>query len=325
MDVNSPFFTIDEIRAIHDMPLLDLIRRASCTLQQHHRPSEIQVCHLISIKTGGCPEDCKYCAQSSRYSTAVKAEPFMTETEVLERAAKAIAHGVTRVCLGAAWRAVREGPQFEQVLGMISKLANMGVEVCCTLGMLTESNAKKLAQAGLYAYNHNLDSSPGFYQTIITTRSYEQRLKTLDIVSQSGLRVCCGGIIGMGESVEDRIELIHQLAKRSPPPESVPINILAPVKGTPLGNAPAISIWEVVRIIATARIVLPKTMIRLSAGRSERSLQEQALCFLAGANSIFAGDKLLTISNPSFETDDKMFELFGLTKRLTPKRSNASI
>jgi biotin synthase len=284
-------------------------------MRVYHPANQVQVCSLISIKTGGCPEDCKYCPQSSRYQTNVGATALMQEQEVIELTKKAIVNGATRVCLGAAWRSVRDGAQFDLVLRVIRQITDMGVEVCCTLGMLTESQAQKLKDAGLYAYNHNLDTSPEFYSSIITTRRYEDRLKTLDAVEKARISVCCGGIIGMGESIEDRIGLIYMLARRNPHPESVPINLLIPVQGTPLQERQSVPIWDMIRIIATARLTMPKAMVRLSAGRLERSLEEQALCFLAGANSIFSGEKLLTRPNPDFDEDEKMLKLFGLTQR----------
>lgn len=309
-------WTKEDIRAIHDSPLLDLIYRAGSITRIYHPPNQVQVCSLISIKTGGCPEDCKYCPQSARYQTNVSPTPLMQEEEMIKLAQNAIANGATRVCLGAAWRSVRESAQFDHVLKMIRKITDMGVEVCCTLGMLTEEQAEKLKGAGLYAYNHNLDTSSEFYSSIITTRRYEDRLQTLDAVEKAGISVCCGGIIGMGESIEDRVGLIYNLAKRNPHPESVPINLLIPVQGTPLQEQKPLSIWEMIRMIATVRITMPKAMVRLSAGRFERPLEEQALCFLAGANSIFSGSKLLTRPNPDFDEDEKMLHLFGLTKRL---------
>lgn len=308
-------WTIEELEALYEKPLLELIREATEFHSKHHRLGEIQVCHLISIKTGGCSEDCKYCAQSSRYQTSVKAQPMMKYEEVMAAAKKAIARGATRVCLGAAWRGVRDSRQFDETLCMIKGIADLGVEVCCTLGLLSESQAEKLKKAGLYAYNHNLDSSERFYKTIITTRSYQDRLKTLDIVEKSGISVCCGGIIGMGETKEDRLELLLTLARRDPHPESVPINQLSPIPGTPLENQPKLSSWELIRMVAIARILMPGSMIRLSAGRIELSHQEQALCFLSGANSVFAGEKLLTIGNTPTDSDEKMFNLLGLKKR----------
>ncbi len=239
----------------------------------------------------------------------------MQNKEIIELAKKAIAKGATRVCLGAAWRSVREAAPFDRLLDVIRQITDMGVEVCCTLGMLNESQAERLKKAGLYAYNHNLDTSPEFYSSIITTRRYEDRLKTLDTVEKAGLSVCCGGIIGMGEKIEDRIGLLYMLASRSPHPESVPINLLIPVDGTPLEKREALPIWDMVRMVGTARITMPKAMVRLSAGRLERSIEEQALCFLAGANSIFSGEKLLTRPNPDFDKDRKMMEILGLKIR----------
>jgi|SRR5579862_931759 len=303
----------EEIRAIYDSPLLELIYRAASVHRAYYPPNQVQVCSLISIKTGGCSEDCKYCPQSARYQTNVAATPLMQEEEILSQAKKAIAGGATRVCLGAAWRSVRDSAQFDLILRAIQKITGMGVEVCCTLGMLTESQATRLKEAGLYAYNHNLDTSSEFYSSIITTRRYADRLKTLDIVEKAGISVCCGGIIGMGESIEDRVGLIHALASRNPHPESVPINLLIPVKGTPLELQKPVPIWDMIRTVATARITMPRAKVRLSAGRLERSLEEQALCFLAGANSIFSGEKLLTRPNPDFDEDERMLRLFGLT------------
>lgn len=314
MDCRSNW-TREEIRAIYDAPLLSLIYQAATVHREYHAANEIQVCSLISIKTGGCPEDCKYCPQAARYQTNVEATAMMQELEVIDLAKNAIANGATRVCLGAAWRSVRDSAQFDRVLDVVSKITDMGVEVCCTLGMLNDAQAKRLKDAGLYAYNHNLDSSAEFYSSIITTRTYEDRLNTLNSVEKAGLSVCCGGIIGMGESVEDRIGLLHTLSSRDPHPESVPINLLIPVEGTPLEERKSLPIWEMVRMIATARIIMPKAMIRLSAGRLERSLEEQALCFLAGANSIFSGEKLLTRPNPDFDSDREMMQLFGLNIR----------
>jgi biotin synthase len=308
-------WTLEELQELHAKPLLELIMEAMELHKKHHRMGEIQVCHLISIKTGGCPEDCKYCAQSSRYPTNLKAQPMMKYEEVLEDAKKAISRGATRVCLGAAWRGVRDNKQFDETLRMIKAIADLGVEVCCTLGLLNESQAQKLKSAGLYAYNHNLDSSEGFYKTFVTTRTYQDRLNTLDIIEKSGISVCCGGIIGMGESIQDRLELLLTLARRNPHPESIPINQLSPIPGTPLEDQPKLSSWELIRIVAIARILMPKSMIRLSAGRIELSYQEQALCFLSGANSIFAGEKLLTVGNTPPSSDEAMFELLGLKKR----------
>ncbi len=308
-------WSFEELQELYALPLLELISKSNALHQKFHIPAEIQVCSLISIKTGGCPEDCKYCSQSSRYQTSVSAQPLMSYQVALSEAKMAIARGATRVCLGAAWREIRDNKQFEDVLTMIKGIADLGVEVCCTLGMLKEHQAKRLKDAGLYAYNHNLDTSEAFYKTIISTRTYQDRLNTLEIVEKSNLSVCCGGIIGMGEKINDRLELLHTLCKRNPHPESVPINRLSQIPGTPLEDQPKISVWDMLRVIAVARIVLPKSMIRLSCGRIEMSFEEQALCFLAGANSIFAGEKLLTVANTSVDTDDQMFQLLGLKKR----------
>lgn len=308
-------WTVEEIREIYHMPLLELIHRAGTVHRHHNKPSEVQMCSLISIKTGGCSEDCKYCPQSSKYQTNVKPQPLMQKEEILQMAKRAIAHGATRVCMGAAWREVKDGKAFDQILDIIKAVTDLGVEVCVTLGMLQAHHAKQLADAGLYAYNHNLDTSKDYYKTIITTRTYEDRLNTLKKAEEANLSVCCGGIIGMGESLEDRLDLILTLANRNPHPESVPINRLVPVKGTPLADQPATSIWEMIRMVAIARITMPKTMVRLSAGRLEMTLEQQALCFLAGANSIHGGEILLTTPTHGFHADDEMFQLFGLTKR----------
>ncbi|MBS0625508.1 MAG: biotin synthase BioB [Verrucomicrobia bacterium] len=305
-------WTKEEIREIHDSPLLELIYRAATVSREYHTADRVQVCSLISIKTGGCPEDCKYCPQSARYRTNVEAAPLMSEEEIVDQAKAAIASGATRVCLGAAWRSVRDSSQFDLILRAVRKIADLGVEVCCTLGMVSESQALRLKEAGLTAYNHNLDTSPEFYPSIVTTRRYEDRLQTLDTVEKAGIGVCCGGIIGMGESLDDRISLLHQLATRNPHPGSVPINLLIPIQGTPLEMRKKVPIWEMVRMVATARITMPKAMVRLSAGRLGRSLEEQALYFLAGANSIHSGKKLLTRPNPDYSEDEEMFRLLGL-------------
>lgn len=309
-------WTIEELKELYALPLLELIANSHQIHLQFHPPSEVQVCCLISVKTGGCPEDCKYCAQSSRYQTPTSAEPMMQYESVLNEAKKAIERGATRVCLGAAWREVRDNKPFEEILKMIKGITDLGVEVCCTLGLLKEHQAKRLKEAGLYAYNHNLDSSEKFYKTIITTRTYQDRLNTLDIVEKADLSVCCGGIIGLGEDSIDRLELLHTLSTRNPHPESVPINRLTQIPGTPLEHQPKLSTWELIRVIAVARIALPQAMIRLSSGRIEMSYEQQALCFLAGANSIFSGEKLLTVANTSIDHDEEMFQILGLKKRL---------
>jgi biotin synthase len=308
-------WNFDELKSLYELPLLELISKSNRIHSQFHQPGEIQVCSLISIKTGGCPEDCKYCAQSSRYQTAISAQPMMQYEVVLNEAKKAVERGATRICLGAAWRKVRDSKQFEEILLMVKGITDLGVEVCCTLGMLKESQAKRLKEAGLYAYNHNLDSSEKFYKTIITTRTYQDRLNTLDAVEKANLNICCGGILGMGEEPIDRLELLLTLCRRNPHPESVPINRLSQISGTPLESQPKVSTWDMVRMIAVARIVLPEAMVRLSCGRIEMSYEEQALCFLAGANSIFAGEKLLTVANTPIDKDEKMFQILGLKKR----------
>ena len=312
-------WSIEEIRNIYNTPLLDLIFRAASVHREYNETGEVQVCTLLSIKTGGCPEDCAYCPQAARYNTGVNVQALMQKKEVLEYAAKAKAAGSTRFCMGAAWREVRDNKDFDRVLEMVKGVNELGMEVCCTLGMLNEDQAKKLADAGLHAYNHNLDTSPEYYNEIITTRTYNDRLSTLDNVRKAGVTVCCGGIIGLGETHEDRIGMLHTLVTMSKHPDSVPINALVRVKGTPLENNAKIDTWDMVRMIATARILMPATMVRLSAGRTEMSQAEQALCFMAGANSIFAGDKLLTTPNPSFEEDNLMFELLGLKPRVAFK------
>jgi biotin synthase len=311
--------SIEEVKEIYNTPLLELIYRAASVHRQYNDTGEVQVCTLLSIKTGGCPEDCAYCPQAARYSTGVNVQALMQKKEVLEYAAKAKAAGSTRFCMGAAWREVRDNKDFDRVLEMVKGVNELGMEVCCTLGMLNEDQAKKLADAGLHAYNHNLDTSAEYYNEIITTRTYNDRLSTLDNVRKAGVTVCCGGIIGLGETHEDRIGMLHTLVTMPKHPDSVPINALVRVKGTPLENNTKVDTWDMVRMIATARILMPATMVRLSAGRAEMSQAEQALCFMAGANSIFAGDKLLTTPNPSFEEDNLMFELLGLKPRVAFK------
>jgi biotin synthase len=308
-------WTISEIEAIYHSSLLELIFQAASIHRKYHNTSEVQVCTLLSIKTGGCPEDCAYCPQAARYDTGVDVQALMKKEEVLEYAAKARDAGSTRFCMGAAWREVRDNKDFDRVLDMVKGVNEMGMEVCCTLGMLTEEQAKKLADAGLYAYNHNLDTSSDYYGEIIHTRTYDERLQTLDNVRKAGVTVCCGGIIGLGETQSDRIKMLHTLATMPEHPESVPINALVPIEGTPLAKNKKVDIWDMIRMIATARILMPKAMVRLSAGRNNMLVAEQALCFMAGTNSIFAGDKLLTTPNPSFDEDNIMFQLLGLKPR----------
>jgi biotin synthase len=308
-----------EIRKIYDTPVLELIYQAASVHRQYHDPTKIQVCKLISIKTGGCPEDCSYCAQSSRYKTEVNAQALLEKETVVSIAQQAKASGVSRVCMGAAWREVRDNSQFEQVLEMVKEVTALGLEVCCTLGMLTQAQAQRLEEAGLYAYNHNLDTSEDYYSTIITTRTYADRLNTIHNVRQTNVTVCSGGILGLGESVDDRVSMLHTLANLHPHPESVPINILSQVEGTPLENQPDVPIWDVLRMIATARILMPASDVRLSAGRARLSQVEQALCFLAGANSIFSSDNghMLTVTTPcpGYDADSEMLNLLGLEVR----------
>ena len=313
--------SIQAIQKIYNSPLLDLIFRAAGVHREYNDTGEVQVCTLLSIKTGGCPEDCAYCPQAARYSTGVKVHALMQKEEVLEYAKKAQQAGSTRFCMGAAWREVRDNRDFDRVLEMVTEVNELGMEVCCTLGMLSEEQARKLANAGLHAYNHNLDTSGDFYNEIITTRTYNDRLQTLENVRKAGVTVCCGGIIGLGETHDDRIKMLHTLCNMEAHPESVPINALMRIKGTPLENNPKVDVWDMVRMIATTRILMPRTMVRLSAGRTEMTVAEQALCFLAGANSIFAGDKLLTAPNPSLEEDQQMFDLLGLKPREAFKES----
>jgi biotin synthase len=316
-------WTIEEINDIYNTPLLELIYKAATVHKQYNDTAEVQVCTLLSIKTGGCSEDCAYCPQAARYHTGVDVHALMKKEEVLQYAQKAKDAGSTRFCMGAAWREVRDNRDFDRVLDMVKGVNEMGMEVCCTLGMLTETQAQKLADAGLYAYNHNLDTSSEYYEAIITTRTYEDRLQTLDNVRKAGVSVCCGGIVGLGETHADRIKMLHTLATMPTHPESVPINALVPVKGTPLEHNQKVDIWDMVRMIAAARILMPAAMVRLSAGRTSMSIAEQSLCFMAGANSIFAGDKLLTTPNPSFEEDDAMFQLLGLKPRAAFKSEKA--
>jgi biotin synthase len=309
--------TRGEIRALFDLPLLDLLFEAQQVHRRHHAPNQVQLCTLLSIKTGGCPEDCGYCSQSAFADTGLKAEKLMAVDAVLTAAAEAKAAGSGRFCMGAAWREPRDR-DLDALCDMVARVKTMGLETCMTLGMLTRSQADRLAEAGLDYYNHNLDTSPEHYGAIITTRTYQDRLDTIDHVRASGMAVCCGGIIGMGESREDRIGFLHALATLPAHPESVPINALVPVKGTVLGDMLAdtplakIDDIEFVRTVAVARIIMPVSMVRLSAGRESMSESMQALCFLAGANSIFTGDKLLTTGNAGASADAALFDKLGL-------------
>ncbi|MCR9253048.1 MAG: biotin synthase BioB [bacterium] len=308
-------WTREEITEIYNMPIMELIYKAATVHREYNDPSEVQVCTLLSVKTGGCPEDCAYCPQAARYHTDVKVHKLMEVGEVLEAANNAKINGSTRFCMGAAWREVRDNKDFDKVLEMVKGVNSMGMEVCCTLGMLSEEQANKLKDAGLYAYNHNLDTSDEFYEEIISTRTYDDRLDTLGNVRKANISVCSGGIIGMGEDHKDRVGMIHTLATMTEHPESVPVNALVPVEGTPLEEQPRVSVWEMLRMIATARITMPKAMVRLSAGRVRMNTEEQALCFMAGANSIFAGDKLLTTPNPEVNEDKELFQTLNLKPR----------
>jgi biotin synthase len=301
-----------EVAAIYRMALPELVFRAQTIHRQFHSPDRVQTCQLISIKTGGCPEDCAYCPQSAHYEAGVEREGLLDPQDVIEVAREAAGRGVTRFCMGAAWSQAPEGREFENVLEMVRGVSGLGMEVCCTLGMLTEVQAAKLKEAGLTAYNHNLDTSPEFYGSIITTRVYEDRLKTLAAVRKAGITVCCGGILGMGERERDRIGLLQQLATLEPHPESVPINMLVRVEGTPLAAMPALDPLEMVRAIATARILMPASRVRLAAGRKQLSPEAVTLCFLAGANSIFVGEKLLTTPNPGPDEDEQLLQSLGM-------------
>ena len=308
-------WTFDEIKSIYNKPLLELMYEAATIHRTYDNTGEVQVCTLLSVKTGGCPEDCAYCPQAARYNTGVKVHKLLQYDEVISKANEAKQSGSTRFCMGAAWREVRNNSDFDKVLDMVKGVNQLGLEVCCTMGMLTEEQAEKLKEAGLYAYNHNLDTSEDHYDKIISTRTFDDRLNTIGNVRKAGISVCSGGIIGMGESDDARIGMIYTLATLPEHPESVPVNALVAVEGTPLEDMKRVSVFEMVRMIATVRITMPKTMVRLSAGRLDMPVSEQALCFMAGANSIFAGDKLLTTPNPTFTDDMAMFDLLGLKPR----------
>jgi biotin synthase len=311
--------TLQEVRAIHDLPLTELLFRAQSVHRQHHQPDSVQLCTLLSIKTGGCPEDCGYCSQSARHERTpgklglVDPQPLMDEASVLEAARRARAAGATRFCMGAAWRNAKGGEQFERVLRMVRGVRELGMEACVTLGMLDEAQARALKEAGLTAYNHNLDTSREFYGSVVSTRTYDDRLQTLQHVRKAGIHVCCGGIIGLGESVDDRCRMLLTLAALETPPESVPINALAAVPGTPLGHRAPVDPFELVRMCATTRIVIPSARVRLSAGRQQLTREAQVLCFMAGANSIFFGDKLLTVGNPEHSADLALLRDAGLS------------
>jgi biotin synthase len=306
-------WTLAEVRKIHDSPLFELVDRARATHLRFHAPSEVQLCTLLSVKTGGCPEDCAYCPQSSHYQTSVRGEAMLKVDEVLAAAERAKQHGATRFCMGAAWREVKDGPGFERVLEMVRGVKQLGLEACVTLGMLSADQAERLKAAGLDAYNHNLDTSRDYYRSIISTRGYDDRLRTLANVRKAGITVCSGGIIGMGESVDDRCAMLVELAKLDPHPESVPINALVRVAGTPLQSLPPVEPLELVRMVATARILMPRARVRLSAGRTELGREAQLFCLYAGANSIFYGERLLTTPNPGPDDDSELIRAAGLT------------
>jgi biotin synthase len=322
-------WTKEEIIDLYNKPMMDLLFEAASVHRQNHDPNVVQVSTLLSIKTGGCPEDCGYCPQAARYHTNVAGNDLMSVQQVKAQALRAKSNGSSRVCMGAAWRNVKDGPEFDQVLEMVRTINKLDMEVCCTLGMLTENQAHRLAEAGLYAYNHNLDTSEEYYKEVISTRGFEDRLQTIENVRKTNVTVCSGGIIGMGESIADRAGMLVALATLNPQPESVPINALVAVEGTPMEDEKPVEIWEMIRMVATTRIVMPQTQVRLSAGRTNMTREGQAMCFFAGANSIFAGDKLLTTPNPDVNEDMKMFALLGLnpqkafTKMEQPKTVEA--
>jgi biotin synthase len=304
--------TLDDLRSVYELPLPELMFRAAEVHRANHDFRDIQRCALLSIKTGGCPEDCGYCSQSAHYETPVRAEPLLTVEEVRERARQAKALGATRFCMGAAWRGPRDGPAFERVLDMVRAVRDLDMEACVTLGMLTDEQARRLREAGLTAYNHNLDTSRRHYPNIVSTRTYEDRLDTIRAVQRAGISVCCGGILGMGETEEDRLLLLAELAALDPPPESIPINCLVPVRGTPLQMAPPVDPLALVRLVATTRIAFPRARVRLSAGRNAMSRELQVLCFFVGANSIFFGEQLLTTPNATADADADLFRAMGL-------------
>jgi biotin synthase len=310
---------LPEIQSLYDLPLLDLVFKAAAVHREYHNSSQVQVCKLISIKTGGCPEDCKYCSQSSRYETDVNASPLMDKDEVLAIAKRAKDAGMTRVCMGAAWREVRDNKQFDRVLEMVKGVNQIGVEVCCTLGMLTEDQARRLDEAGLYAYNHNLDTSREFYSSVITTRTFDDRLKTIDNIRKTNITVCSGGIMGLGESVTDRLSMLQTLSSMMPHPESVPINILSKVPGTPMADNAEVPFFQTLKMIALARILMPRATVRLSAGRAKLSASEQALCFMAGADSFFSSESkvMLTkaVPSPDYDQDKALLASLGMTMR----------
>ena len=312
MQTTKHDWTSEEILAIYQQPLMDLIYQAASIHRANHDANVVQVSTLISVKTGGCSEDCGYCPQAARYHTDIKGNDLMQVEEVKQLALDAQVSGSSRICMGAAWRNVKDGKEFDQVLEMVRTINKLDMEVCCTLGMITENQAKRLAEAGLYAYNHNIDTSEEYYQEVISTRGFKDRLKTIENVRKTNVTVCSGGIIGMGESLEDRAGMLVALSTLNPQPESTPINALVAVHGTPMEDEKPVQIWDMVRMVATTRIVMPHTQVRLSAGRKQMSQEGQAMCFLAGANSIFSGEKLLTTPNPAANEDADMFKQLGI-------------
>jgi biotin synthase len=306
-------WTFESLKKIYEQPFFDLIQQSRKTHLEHWPEADVQLCRLLSIKTGGCSEDCSYCSQSAHYKTGLQSQRLMTTSEILPIAQEARESGTSRFCMGAAWKGIKESdPKFESVLETVREVGKLGMEVCVTLGELSDGAARKLKEAGLTAYNHNIDTSPEHYSNIVTTHTFEDRLRTISAVQRAGISLCCGGILGMGESEEDRLKMLEVLCSFNPAPESVPINCLMPMDGTPLADLPPIDIFELVRLIATTRIALPKARVRLSAGRTRLSREGQALCFFAGANSIFFGDKLLTADNPEEQSDKKLLEELGI-------------
>jgi biotin synthase len=308
-------YSREEVAAVYHLPMMELLYQAATVHRAHHDPREVQMSTLLSIKTGGCPEDCAYCPQAARYNTGVKGEGLMKEEDILAAAAQAKAGGSSRFCMGAAWREVKDNVHFDRVVNVVEKVNDMGLEVCCTLGMLNASQAQRLKEAGLHSYNHNIDTSREYYERIISTRTFDDRMNTIDHVRKAGLRVCSGGIVGMGETEEDRIGFLLILSTMEKHPDSVPINALVAVEGTPLEEQDRIPFWDMLRTIAAARILMPASMVRLSAGRLTLSEAEQALCFFAGANSIFTGEKLLTTPNPSQSDDLALLAMLGMKPR----------
>lgn len=312
MKINPRYTSKESLLELYNKPLLELVFEAATIHREFHNPQEVQMSSLLSIKTGGCSEDCGYCPQAARYHTDVKAHKLMSVDSVIEQAKNAKANGSSRLCMGAAWREIRDNKDFDNVIEMVQAVNDLDMEVCCTLGMMNESQAVRLKNAGLFAYNHNLDTSKEFYGDVISTREYEERLTTIANARKAGITVCSGGIIGMGEAVEDRIGLLMSYMEMETPPESIPINALVAIDGTPLEDQKPIEQWEMIRMVATTRIAFPETIVRLSAGRTKMNMEGQALCFMAGAGSIFAGDKLLTTPNPEFNEDKEMFQILGL-------------